>query len=92
MEKDVLENWLIERIAEEIGLDPRMIDAEKLLYPYLMNGFQSFGVVTDLEKKLGCRLPASILYEQPTISALAEHLANKPKRQSVWAALLEIGF
>jgi polyketide synthase 13 len=74
MEKNVLENWLIERIAEEVGLEPRIISASEPLYPYLMNGFQSLGVVADLENKLGRRLPVSILYARPTISALAEYL------------------
>ena len=90
MKKEVLENWLIERIAEEIEVEPRMIDAEKPLYPYLMNGFQSFGVVADLEEKLGRRLSPSVLYEQPTISALAQHLTSKKKKQSVWTALSEM--
>ena len=74
MEKEVLENWLIERIAAEIEVEPRIIDAETPLYIYLMNGFQSFGVVTDLEKRLRRKLSPSILYEHETISALAKNL------------------
>ena len=71
-----LEKWLIKRLAAEIGIEPRMIEADAQLYNYLMNGFQSFGVVADLEQLLGRKLSPSILYEQPTISALAKYLAE----------------
>jgi hypothetical protein len=74
MRKDVLEKWLVVRLAEEIGIEPSRIDAKAPLYVYLMNGFQSFGVVADLEKLLKRKLSPSILYEQPSIAALAEQL------------------
>lgn len=81
MRKHVLEKWLVERLAEEIGIEPARIDPKTPLYVYLMNGFQSFGVVADLEKLLKRQLPPSILYEQPSVASLAEHLTYGGKEK-----------
>ncbi len=73
MKKDILEKWLINRLAREIGLEPQVIGKAVPLYHYLMNGFQSFGVVADLEKSRRRKLSPSILYELQTISGLAKY-------------------
>lgn len=85
MKKEALEQWLIIRIAEEIEIEPRMIDTNGPLLNYLMNGFQSADVVRDLERFLGRRLPESILYDRPTISGLSEYLLDltAKKRQAI---------
>ena len=79
-----LKKWLISRISEEIGLEPRRTDPEAPLSNYLLGGFQSSPVVGELERLLKRRLPSSILYERRTISALAQYLSeiSRPETDS----------
>lgn len=74
MKKDKLEKWLTARIAKELGLGHNSIDAKTPLLNYLTDGFQSWRVVSELEKLVAKSLPASILYARPTISELAKHV------------------
>ncbi len=91
MRTEELEKWLAARIAKEIGLGASSIDAKAPLLNYLMNGFQSWRIVPELEKQVGRSLPGSILYHRPTISELAKYLnpqnaeRRQPARVSVFA-------
>ena len=85
MNKQAIEYWLRDRIAAEINLRAEQVDTSAPLIGYLMNGFQSFTVVSELEKVVGKRLPSSILYTRATIADLAEHLAGHLVNDSRYA-------
>jgi len=81
MKKELLENWLRMRIAQEVGLRPGQVDVEAPLINYLIGGFQSWTIVPDLEEMVRMQLPASVLYEQASIAGLAEYLSGVSARR-----------
>ncbi len=90
MKKEKLESWITRCVAKEAGLRPYEIDAKAPLITYMLNGFQSCRVVSDLGAIVGMRLPESILYSRPTIAGLAEHLSERSARKSTIAILFPV--
>ncbi|SDK11661.1 phthiocerol/phenolphthiocerol synthesis type-I polyketide synthase D [Actinopolyspora mzabensis] len=71
-----LGEWLVHRIAERTGMSPARIETDR---PFDEFGLSSRDVVAlsgDLETLLGRSLPATLLWEFPTIERLAEALAG----------------
>ena len=90
MTKEKLESWITRCVAKEAGVKPQEIDAKAPLVTYMLNGFQSCRVVTDIGAIVGKRLPESLLYSRPTIAELAEHLSEGPERKSRFATLFPL--
>ncbi|MBI2893618.1 MAG: SDR family NAD(P)-dependent oxidoreductase [Deltaproteobacteria bacterium] len=66
--------WLIERVAERLEVEPGRIDPRT---PFASLGLASRDAVSlsgELEDWLGLTLPATLLWEHPSIDALAAHL------------------
>jgi myxalamid-type polyketide synthase MxaE and MxaD len=71
-----IEQWLVERVGARSGI-PR--DEVHLTRPFADFGLSSLDAVeisADLEKWLRCSVPPTVVYNYPTISALAEWLTN----------------
>lgn len=78
--------WLIERIAARVKLPVERIETDQ---PFSRYGLDSVGAVRlagELSEWLGRDVPATLAYEYPTISALANHLANHSQRHMADAA------
>jgi acyl transferase domain-containing protein/acyl-CoA synthetase (AMP-forming)/AMP-acid ligase II/thioesterase domain-containing protein/acyl carrier protein len=68
--------WLVEKLAAQLRVDPASLDTGA---PFVQHGLDSarlVGLSGDLEAWLGRRLDPTLLYEHPTIEALARHLAG----------------
>lgn len=68
--------WLVDRIAESEGLEAASIDVKE---PFASLGLGSRAAITlsgDLEDWLGRRLSPTLVYDYPSIEALARHLAG----------------
>ena len=75
--KEEIEEWLNEIIAQVTDVPLEEIDPQQ---PLTQFGIDSVGAVTlsgDLEDWLGFELPASIIYQLPTIDAISTQLAGK---------------
>jgi acyl carrier protein len=69
--------WLQEFVATRAGVRPEDLDVDA---SFESLGLDSRGAVQAsgaLEKALGLRLPPGLLYEHPTVRALARHLAEE---------------
>lgn len=69
-----LRSWLVERVAAQLGVDPRSVDVHA---PFAHLGLDSARLVAisgELETRTGRRLDPTLLYEHPTIEALAHYL------------------
>lgn len=74
--KEVIQDWLVSRLAEELGIDKSAIDPRE---PFDSLGLSSRDAVTlsgDLEDWLTHRLSPTILWEYPTIETMARYLAE----------------
>ncbi len=72
-----LQNWLVDKIAEQCDLKPQSVDIHKPLTNYGLDSIVAFTVVGDLEDWLEIELPATLLWDYPTIAAIAEYLAEQ---------------
>ncbi|MGB6045318.1 MAG: AMP-binding protein [Pirellulales bacterium] len=71
-----IEQWLLARIANRLNLDPRQVDMDK---PFAELGLGSMDVVRitgEFELWLQRRLPPTMIFNYPTIGALAEYLGQ----------------
>jgi acyl transferase domain-containing protein/acyl-CoA synthetase (AMP-forming)/AMP-acid ligase II/acyl carrier protein len=72
-----IESWLLQRLAGHLGLPPGAIDPTTPLGRYGLSSRDAVGLAGDLEEWLGRQLPPTLLYEHPTVRALARHLGGE---------------
>ncbi|MEV4053181.1 beta-ketoacyl synthase N-terminal-like domain-containing protein [Amycolatopsis sp. NPDC049688] len=70
---DTLCRWLLDTVAEHTGLRP---EPHHPLGDYGLSSRQAVGIAADLEERLGRRLPATLLWESPTIDHLVRSLTG----------------
>jgi acyl transferase domain-containing protein/acyl-CoA synthetase (AMP-forming)/AMP-acid ligase II/pimeloyl-ACP methyl ester carboxylesterase/acyl carrier protein len=71
-----IQNWLVDRIAEKVGIDPGQIDVRE---PFASSGLDSVQAVrlsAELEDWLRCKIAPTIVYDYPNIASLSEYLAT----------------
>jgi acyl carrier protein len=67
--------WLIEQVANQLGMDPGKIDPRCPLAAYGLDSADAVGLSGHLEEWLGRRVAPTVAWAHPTIEALARHLA-----------------
>jgi acyl carrier protein len=68
----------VDRVAEALSVSPEEIDDGEPFARYGLGSVESVSMAGELEDWLGCDLPATLLYDYPTIDALARHLSKLP--------------
>ena len=77
-----IEAWLVSYLAELADIEPDEIDVALPFERYDLDSSAAVGLTGDLEEWLGFQLDATVLYDYPTIQALAQHLATAAKASS----------
>src|SRR5262249_54350768 len=72
-----IQSWLIARISEAADLDPRQIDPSQPLTTYGLTSRDAVGLSGNLEDLMGTTLSPTVVYEYPTIEALAAYLSGE---------------
>ncbi len=72
-----LRAFLLDRVAEELGLCVDDIDPAAPLSQYGMDSAVAVGLSGDLAEWLGRRLEPTLLFDHPTIDALTLHLVKR---------------
>jgi len=67
--------WLVARLARESGIHPDEIDLGQPFASFGVDSARALILIGDLETWLGRRLPPIVLWNYPTVEALARHLA-----------------
>ncbi len=67
--------WLAHRVAEILGCTAQEVDVREPFSSYGLASRETVGLSGELEEWLGLGLEATLLYDHPTIDALAGHLA-----------------
>jgi amino acid adenylation domain-containing protein len=75
---DAVERWLVEALASLLGLDPQSVDPHERFTHYGLDSAGALALVSDLGRRLDRRLPATLLWDRPTIASVAAHLAADP--------------
>lgn len=68
--------WLVEHLARALKLPPAKIDTTLPLTSYGLDSVAAITLSGDLEDWLGCTLPGTVVWDHPTIDALAHHLSD----------------
>ena len=69
--------WLVSRLASTCALDPQSIDARERFTRYGLDSLGAIRLITALAAHLGRPLSPTLVFEHPTIEALASHLAGE---------------
>ena len=75
MNKQEIEDWLVSHLADKLDLTEDEIDPDTPFEQFGIESVVAVDIATSLEELLGRELDPDILYHQPTIGRLAEHLA-----------------
>lgn len=71
-----IEGWLIDWIAKELGMQPAEIETSKSLLDYSLSSVTAMMLVGDLEEWLGLTLPPTLVWDYPSIAAIADYLVG----------------
>lgn len=69
-----LQHLLKDLLARELRVDPQGLDADRPFTQYGLDSIAALGIVGELEDRLSVELNATLLWDCPTINALAAHL------------------
>ena len=73
---EAVEAWLVSRVAMTLGTSPDRIGVQEPLPQYGIDSAAAVGLTGELEDWLSRRLSPTLVYNYPTIRALASHLAG----------------
>jgi acyl carrier protein len=82
VEVDDVIDWLVERLAERLAVPREQIDIREPLANYGLSSTQGVVLSGDLEEWLGRELPATLVWDHPTVEKLAVHLAGMGATQA----------
>ncbi|HHP7231149.1 MAG TPA: SDR family NAD(P)-dependent oxidoreductase, partial [Xenococcaceae cyanobacterium] len=76
-----LESWLVENIAQRLGVSAREIDKEEAFASLGLDSVQAIRLSADLADYLQVKLSPTLIYDYPNISSLAAYLTNSTPNQ-----------
>jgi len=68
---DANKQWLIEYLSQILGVPPQEIDTQRTFAEYGLESGMAMGLTADFESRLKVELSLDVLFEHPTIDALA---------------------
>lgn len=77
-----IQEWLIEKIGELLGVTRSEIDVAEPFSSYGMSSMAAVSMAGDLEDWLGFALPPTLAWDYPTVEALARHLAGEARARA----------
>ncbi|MFD9907510.1 AMP-binding protein [Streptomyces sp. NPDC059063] len=75
MSRQAIEDWLVTETAREAGVAPERIDVAAPFTDHGLDSVQGVALAGGLGTLLGIELPETLVWDHPSIAALAEHLA-----------------
>ena len=72
-----LEALVRRALARQLALDPAQIDARERFHRYGLDSAGARSLIQGLARELGRPLPATIVWDHPTLERLARHLAGE---------------
>ena len=77
MNQEKIEHWLIDKLANSLGIDNEEIDLEKSIFTYSLDSSVALSITGELETLLDLELDSTLFWEYPKISELAEYLVDE---------------
>lgn len=73
-DRDAIQAWLIKKVSTALSVSPDEIDPRETFASYGLDSRTAVSLSGDLERWLGRRLSPTLVWDYPTIDAIAEHL------------------
>jgi acyl carrier protein len=71
-----VQNWLIDKLAEQLSLDAKTINISESLTRYGLDSIDAVTMVGDLEDWLDLELPSTLFWDYPTIEKSSQYLTE----------------
>ena len=81
MDAATIQNWLVTKLAEELGVDTDEIEVDAPMEEYGLNSAQAMGLMSQSEQFLGFEVSPVLLWHYPTIESLSARLAEDANNQ-----------
>jgi myxalamid-type polyketide synthase MxaE and MxaD len=75
---EIIRVWLVSKLSERLGIESHEIDIREPFASYGLGSTEAVSLAGELAEWLGRKLSPALVYEYPTIEALARHLAGLP--------------
>jgi len=75
---EIIQAWLVSKLSERLGIESHEIDIREPFASYGLGSTEAVSLAGELAEWLGRKLSPALVYEYPTIEALARHLAGSP--------------
>src|ERR1700690_1559020 len=75
---EVIQAWLVSKLSERLGIEAHEVDIREPFASYGLGSTEAVSLAGELAEWLGRKLSPALVYESPTIEALARHLAGSP--------------
>jgi acyl carrier protein len=72
---DVIQGWIIDFVAKVLEIEPAQVDTKAAFDQYGLDSATAISLICYLEDQLGHELNPTLLYDLPSIEALAQRLA-----------------
>lgn len=76
-----IQTWISTYVADLLSIHPDQIDVTIPFDRYGLDSSAAVGMTGDLEDWIGMELDPTLLYDYPTITALAQHLITEIEEQ-----------
>jgi acyl transferase domain-containing protein/acyl carrier protein len=77
---EALHAWLISRLSMRLGIDPQTLDIHERFNRYGLDSAQATSLLAELAEVLGRRLSPTLIWDHPTVQALATQLGNADQK------------
>jgi acyl carrier protein len=74
---EILQNWIAEKLAEQLSIDKNTISATEPLTRYGLDSIDAVTLVGELEDELDLELPSTLFWDYPTIEKSAQYLVSE---------------
>jgi acyl carrier protein len=75
--RESIGEWLIRWIARELAMPPEDVETSKSLLNYSLSSVTAMMLVGDLEEWLKLTLPPTLVWDYPSIDAIADYLTEQ---------------
>ncbi|SRR5713226_4999168 len=79
LDEAMVQDWLVARVAHLLDQPKSEIDITLPFSSYALNSITTVGLTGELEELLEITLPATLIWDYPSIELLARHLAVRDR-------------
>lgn len=76
LSREDIQKWLIHAVATELKINGSQIDLDGDIADYGLDSLASASIISELEGLLSMKLPATLLWDYPTVNDISSFIMN----------------